>query len=276
MLQIRFTDQLRIALHHHIPFFQPQDMIAEPDNRRNIVGYIQKCCPSGKHLLHPCIAALSEIRIPYRKHLITDQDLRIDHRRDRKPQASLHSGGIILDRGVEEALKLRELDNFIEMLLHEFSRMSEHRPIQKDILSRRQLLIKARTEFDHRCNLPPDLNGSLIRLQNACDHLEQRTLTGTICPDQPPGLTPLHMKIHILQRQKLLKGQLMPDLPNRKFLQVVDLDVSKVEADRRMIHIDDIFSHRISPFLPVSPVSGGWRPALAFPRLVFRFSTVQM
>ena len=276
VLQIRSADRLRVPLHHDIALVKPQDMVTEPDDRRNIMGHIQKRRAAGKHLLHARIAASSEVRIPDRQHLIADQDLRIDHRRDRESQASLHSGGIILDRGVQEALKLRELDNLIKMLLHEFSRMPEHRPIQEDVLPRRQLLVEACAELDHRCNFPPDLDRSLVRLQDACDHLEQRTLAGTICPDQPPGLPPLHMKIHILQRQELLEGQLIPNLPDRKFLQIVDLDVSEVKADRRMIHIDDILSHRISPFLPVYPVSGGWQSVPAALRPVIRFGAVQM
>ena len=118
--------------------------------------------------------------------------------------------------------------------------MSEYGTIQKDILPRCHFLVEARTELDHRRDLAAHLHRALIRLQDPGDRLQQRTLARAVGSDQAPGLPLLHMEVDILQRQELLKRQLMLQPLDRILLQVIHLDVAKVEPDGKMIHIDNI------------------------------------
>ena len=203
--------------------------------------HIQKRRSAGQHLLHALAAALTEIRVAHRQNLVADQDVRIHHGRDGEAQPRFHPGGIILDRRIQEPLQLGELHDLIKMLFHELPGMAQDRTVEKNVLPRGQLLVKSGAELNHRRDLPAHPHLPLVGLQNTGDRFQKRTLAGAICPDQSPRLALLHMQVNVLQRKKLLEGELMLQPLDRIFFQIVDLHIAKVKADRQMVDIDDIF-----------------------------------
>ncbi len=66
-------------------------------------------------LVHLPQALLLKLGIADREHLVDDQDLRLQMRRDGEGQAHVHPGGIALDRRIEEPLDLGEGDDLVEL-----------------------------------------------------------------------------------------------------------------------------------------------------------------
>ncbi len=66
-------------------------------------------------ILHLAQALLLELDVADRQHLVDDQDLRLQVRRDGERQAHVHAAGVALDRRVEEFLDLGEGDDLVEL-----------------------------------------------------------------------------------------------------------------------------------------------------------------
>ena len=70
---------------------------------------------AGGHLAHLAQAFLLKLGVADRQHLVDDQDLRLQMRRDREGEPHIHAAGIALDRRVEELLDLGEGDDLVEL-----------------------------------------------------------------------------------------------------------------------------------------------------------------
>ena len=66
------------------------------------------------HLGHLSHALLPEGRVPDGQHLVDNHDRRLEMGRDREREPQAHARRVALDRGVEEALDTRELDDLVE------------------------------------------------------------------------------------------------------------------------------------------------------------------
>ena len=70
-----------------------------------------------RHVPHSAEALPLECQIADGQHLVDDQNLRLQVRRDRKSQPHLHAAAVTLDRRVEEPLDLGERHDLVELLL---------------------------------------------------------------------------------------------------------------------------------------------------------------
>src|SRR5207244_3839591 len=61
-------------------------------------------------------ALLLKCRIPYRKHLVDNQYLRLEMSGHREREAKIHAAGIALDGRIDKLLDLGKRHDFIEML----------------------------------------------------------------------------------------------------------------------------------------------------------------
>ncbi len=70
--------------------------------------------PGAAELLHASEAATLELRVADREHLVDEEDLRLEVRRDREREPHVHAARVALHRRVEEALDAGELDDLVE------------------------------------------------------------------------------------------------------------------------------------------------------------------
>ena len=73
--------------------------------------------PPRGDVLHLAEALLLELGVADGQHLVDDQDLRLEVRRDGEGQAHVHAARVALHRRVEEPLDLGEGDDLVELAL---------------------------------------------------------------------------------------------------------------------------------------------------------------
>ena len=71
--------------------------------------------PSLGHVAHLAQALLLELDVADGQHLVDDQDVGLEVRRDGERQAHVHAAGVALDRRVEELSDLGEGDDLVEL-----------------------------------------------------------------------------------------------------------------------------------------------------------------
>src|SRR5215831_19098556 len=114
------------------------------------------------------------------QHFVQEQDLGLQMGRDRKPQADVHSGGIPLDRYVDELPNLRELDDTFELTPDLAPWHAQDRSTQVNVLPAGQLRMEPRADLDQRRRPPIDRDLPGRRRRDACEQLQYRALSGTI------------------------------------------------------------------------------------------------
>ena len=74
-------------------------------------------CARLAEVLHPPEAALLELGVADREHLVDEQDLRLEVRGDGEREPHVHAARVALDRRVDELLDAGELDDLVELPL---------------------------------------------------------------------------------------------------------------------------------------------------------------
>src|SRR5215467_10515705 len=155
-------------------------------------------CPSQR--AHSIKALLLEAQVADSQHFVQEQNLRLQMGNDRKPQSDVHSGGVPLDRYVDELPDLREVDNTLELSPDLASRHAQDRSIQVYVLPTGQLRMESRPHLDQRRRPPIDRDLPRRGRRDACQQLQYRALAGTIVANDPESLPALDLEAHLSQR----------------------------------------------------------------------------
>ena len=126
--------------------------------------------------------------------------------------------------------------------------MPQKRPVQEDILPRRQIHIKTGSKLDQRGDASVHMHGAFRGLQDTCDRLEHSTLTAPVQSDQPQGISLHHLEGHVPQRPEFLKRHLVLKALDHVFLKTVKLLGRQIKLHGYMLHLDHHFvTHIFSP-----------------------------
>src|SRR5215471_3431731 len=124
---------------------------------------------------------------------------------DRKSQPDVHSGGVPLDRYVDELPNLREVDDTFEFSPDLTSPHAQDRPTQVHILPAGQLRMEPRADLDQRRRPPIDGDLPGRGRRDACQQLQDRALAGTIVANDPESLAALDLEAHLSHRPEFLR-----------------------------------------------------------------------
>ena len=119
--------------------------------------------PDAAEVLHPPEAALLELGVADREHLVDEQDLRLEMRGDREREAHVHSARVALHRRVDEPSDAGELDDLVELARDLAPPHPEDRAVQEDVLAPGQLRVEAGADLEQAADAPADLRASLGR-----------------------------------------------------------------------------------------------------------------
>jgi len=136
---------------------KPDRPLAEVHHVIHVMGDQNQRRAGGQHLGHLVMALALERDVADRQNLIHDQNVRADDGRNREAEPGLHAAGEVLDRYIDEFPELREIHDFLEVRLHELRRIAEHRAVQKDVFTGRQLKVKAGAQFNQRRHRAADI-----------------------------------------------------------------------------------------------------------------------
>src|SRR5262245_10665875 len=104
-------------------------------NRSQIMAHNKHRAPAGCDVLHPSDAFFLKSCIADRKHLIQDQDLRLQMSRDCECETQVHALGISLDRSVKKLIDLCKRDDFIQFPEHFPPLHSQDCAVEENVLS---------------------------------------------------------------------------------------------------------------------------------------------
>src|SRR5262249_34490148 len=89
-------------------------------------------------------------RVADGQHFVNQEYLRLELACDRKRKPQVHAARVPLDRRIEKAAHLRELDNLVEAARDVRPRQAENCAIEVDVFTSGQLVVKARPDFEQR------------------------------------------------------------------------------------------------------------------------------
>ena len=155
-------------------------------------------------LLDAGVALRLEGRVADSEHLVEQQDLRIEVRRDREREPDLHSRRVALDRDVDEVADPGELDDLVELPLRLGARHAEDRPVEKDVVATAELRMEAGSHLEQTADPSVDLGASGARLGDPAQDRQQRRLAGAVGADHAQHLATLNVERDAPQRPHVL------------------------------------------------------------------------
>ncbi len=119
--------------------------------------------------------------------------------RDREPQAQVHARRVVLDRGVDERLQLREGNDLVELPVDLAALHPENGPIQIDVLASGQLAMESRADFEQGSHPSIDPGVPFGGLCYARQDLEESALPRAVRTDDSDGLSACDLERHVTE-----------------------------------------------------------------------------
>ena len=108
--------------------------------------------PCLRHVAHLAEALALERGVADGQHLVDDQDLRLEVRRDGEGEPHVHAARVALDRRVEELLDLGEGDDLVELAIDLGLAHAEDGAVEVDVLAAGQLGVEAGADLQQRAD----------------------------------------------------------------------------------------------------------------------------
>ena len=188
-----------------LPVLQPVGATAEPRHGLHVVRDEEHGAPRAGDLLDPAHAALLELVVADGEHLVDDQHLRVEVRRDGECEPHVHPARVPLDRRVDELPDPAELDDVVELRVDLAPLHAEDRAVQVRVLAARQLGMEARADLEDAPDATADHRAALGRRRDPGQQLEERRLAGAVLADEADDLALLDREGHVLERPELLQ-----------------------------------------------------------------------
>ena len=198
------------------------DDVAAAADRGEVVAHEQDREAELGDLLDLVEATSLEFLVPDREDLIDDQHLGFEMCRDREAQPHLHAAREVLHGCVDEALDPGELDDRVELATHLDAAHPEDRSREEDVLSPREIDVKAGADFEQRADPPADLGPAFGRHRDARQELEQRALPRAVATDDPGDLSGHDLEVDVAQGPERLGHPARPVAPGRLHDDVAD------------------------------------------------------
>jgi hypothetical protein len=139
------------------------------------------------------------------EHLVEQQHVRVEMRRDREAEPHVHPRRVRAHRPVDRLLELGESDDLVEALADLRALQPVDRTVQEDVLAAREVGVEACAELQQRADPPPDGDAAPGRLDDPGDQAQQRRLPGAVPADEADGLARLDRQRHVLQRDDVCR-----------------------------------------------------------------------
>ena len=136
--------------------------------------------PAGGGLPHLSEALLLEREIADREHLVDNEDVGLEVRRDREREPHVHAARVALDRRVDEPLDLGERDDLVELAPDLVSAHPQNSAVEIDVLAAGELGVKAGADLEQRPHAAVDVRVPGRRLGDSGEDLQQRGLARAV------------------------------------------------------------------------------------------------
>ena len=184
------------------------------------------CCFSVlNYLAHFRLALIAECAIAYRKNLVENEYLRLNHTGNGKRDTRFHSARKLLERTMLKLFKLRKLQYLRVFFVHELTGIAKHGSAEICILFQVKIAVKPTGKLQ-QCgysSVHPYISGG--RPHNLRHHLKQRGFTRSVSPHNSQHIALTKCKRHTIHRHELLSVISARQFFHDVFLQT---DISKI------------------------------------------------
>ncbi len=185
--------------------------MAEAVERAHVVSHEHDRSALVAHRVEDVEALLCEGGVANRKHLIDEQDLRVDLDRDGERQAHVHARRVVLELELLELAQFGEVDHRVIAGARLARREAHHDAVEHHVVARGQILVEADPELDEGRQAPVHPDPPAVHTVDAGQALQQRALAAAVAPRDAEELAPPHIEGNVVE---CLEG-LVPALPQR-------------------------------------------------------------
>ena len=185
------------------PVAQQHCTVAEPLDRRRVVRDEHDRAAALLELEDLAEALALELFVADREDLVQQQDVGVDVRRNREPEAHVHPGRVGAHRQVDELLQPGEGDDLVQLLAHVSALEAVDRAVEEDVLPAGHVRMEPGAELEQRPDAPADIDTSGRRLDDPGEQAEERRLAGTVASDEPDRAAGIDVEGHVAERTHL-------------------------------------------------------------------------
>ena len=118
------------------------------------------------------------------EHFVYEENFRLEMGGDGEGEADVHTGGIVLDGGVDEFVDFGEGYDFVELAVDLSLAHAQDGAAEIRILATGELAVEAGTDLEEAADASANLRPSGRRPRNARKDLQERGLTSTVATDK--------------------------------------------------------------------------------------------
>jgi len=232
-------DEARLAV------VEPHGLIAEVRGESHRVGHEGDRRAPLPQPIEVVEALPLELLVTHRDDLVDDEDLRVEVHRDREAEPHVHSGGVDLDRRVDERTDVRELDDLLDGGIDLALPHPEDRPVEVDVLAAREFAVEAGTELEKGRDASVHQQAAGARPVDPRQDLQHRRLPGAVVADEAEGGPALDVEAHVVKcLEERRTSRAAPDEP---LLDGVAALVLQGEHLGHLVSPDRDLAHSCSP-----------------------------
>lgn len=147
-----------------------------------------------------------KICVPDREDFVHEKDVAVGVDGDGKGEADLHAARVVLELLIDEALKLGEPYDVVELLVDLLPGEPKDGSVEVDVVTAGKLRIETDTELEEGRDHAVYLDLSLIRLIDTGEYLEKGRLAAAVPSDDTEEFPLLHLKGHVVERPEFLES----------------------------------------------------------------------
>ena len=190
-------------------------MRAQPLDSLEVVADEDHGAAFPRHVVHLAETLPLERGVADGEHLVDQQDLRLEVRRDGEGEAQVHAARVVLHRRVDERLDFGERDDLVELARGSRARfIPRMAPFRKTFSRPVSSRMKAGADLEQRADAPAQLHRAGRRLRDARQDLEQRALAGAVRSDQAERGSARDIERHVPKRPEEGSGSRVGPAPH--------------------------------------------------------------
>src|SRR5579884_1248083 len=185
------------------PVAQEHRAVAQALDRGGVVAHEDDRAAPLLELEDLAEALALELLVADREHLVEEQHVRLDVRRDREAEAHVHPRRVRPHRHVDEFLEPGEGDDLVELLADRRAAQAVDRALQEDVLAPGHLRVEPRAELEQRADASADGDVTRGRLDDPREQAEQRRLPGAVAAHEAERAARVDVERHVAERPHL-------------------------------------------------------------------------
>ena len=186
---------------------------------------------AGEQAVDALLALAGEVGVAHGHDLIDEEDLGLDGGGDSEAEAREHTGGVLIDGGIDEGADVGEVDDVVHQGVHLAAGLALEDAVEDDVFAAGEFGTETCAEGEHHGDAAMDADNAGIAAVDAADDGKQRRLAAPVVADEPDLLTTADGKVDIVQRGEPLDGGPVADVLGQVEDDVLEAVVAALDGE---------------------------------------------